>query len=71
MNKISQIKKICGTLAAVSKVRGKNVVKISFTKNWGHGKLGGDKTQGTLGKLAASGLAVESGHHGNEYTIVL
>ena len=71
MKAITQIKEICGGLATVKKVRGEASAIISFHKNWGHGKLGGDKSQGTLGKLAAAGFAVESGHYGNEYIVKL
>jgi hypothetical protein len=68
---VTQIKEICGGLATVQKVRGKNSAKITFGKNWGHGKLGGDKTQGTLGKLSAAGFEVATGHYGNTYNVKL
>jgi len=71
MKATTQIKKICGKLATVSHVPGQKIIKVSFQKNFGHGKLGGDKTQGTLGQLAAAGFIVETGHYGNEYTIAV
>ena len=71
MKAINQIKKICGGLAIVQKVRGENLAKITFYKNSGHGKLGGDKTQGTLGQLAAAGFEVTTGHYGNTYSVKL
>lgn len=69
MKTIKEIKEICGGLATVQKVRGENSAKITFHKNWGHGKLGGDKSQGTLGQLAEAGFHVEAGSHGNIYRV--
>ena len=71
MKAITKIKEICGSLATVKKVRGEASAIISFHKNWGHGRLDGDKTQGTLGKLASTGFAVKTGSHGNIYTVKL
>ncbi len=71
MKSLNKIKFICGGLATVRKIRGQNSALVSFHKNWGHGKLGGDATQGTLGKLAAAGFEVSRGNFGNEYTIKL
>lgn len=71
MKTIHQVRQICGGLAEVSKVRGQSAFKITFHKNYGHGKLGGDKTQGVLGQLTTAGFNISQGRHGNTYDVMI